>query len=180
MVVSTGNSPANESASEPSEVAGVAALASALWDVREAMGLVLFKLAEERLVVAAGQTRWLADANRELENALELLHRCEVLRAMETAAVLDRLSMEPDSTLAELAVQVNEPWATMLLEHRESMLRLADEIADAVEENRRLLDSGAKMVRETLLSITDSAGTYDARGLTDLAGIRLSRLDAQA
>ena len=60
MGVSTGNHPANEPANEPGEVTGVAALASALWDVREAMGLVLFKLAEERLVVAAGQTRWLA------------------------------------------------------------------------------------------------------------------------
>jgi hypothetical protein len=162
------------------ELTGGADLVTVLWDVREVMGRVLFKLAEERLVVSAGQTRWLADANRELEHALDQLHRVEVLRALESAALAEQLSLAADATLSELAARVSEPWATVLFEHRDAMLALAEEIATAVEDNRRLLDAGARMVRETLASITDSAGTYDARGVADTSGARLSRLDAQA
>jgi hypothetical protein len=155
-------------------------LATVLWDEREVMNLVLFRLTVERLVVSSGHNRWLADANRELEIALDHLHRVEVLRAMESAAVAELLALPADATLATLADAAPEPWSTMLRSHREALLALAAEIAEAVEENRRLLDAGARMLRDTLLSITDAAGRYDSRGQAASATQRLSRLDEQA
>ena len=43
---------------DKSDVASLTGLATALWDVRDAMGDVLFKLATERLIVTAGEVRW--------------------------------------------------------------------------------------------------------------------------
>ncbi len=155
-------------------------LTNLLWREREVLNLVLFKLIEEQLVVAAGQTRWLPDANRELESALDELRTTEVLRAVESDALTDRLGLGPDATLAEIAEVAAEPWSAILREHREALLSLAGEVKDATEQNRRLLTAGAKLVRDTLHSITTSAGIYDARGTTAPGVRRLSRLDEQA
>jgi hypothetical protein len=155
-------------------------LSSVLWREREVMHLVLFKLTAERLVVSAAETRWLADANRELEGALEQLHNIEVLRAIESDALAEQLGLPSDATLSLLAQSVDEPWSVILAEHRDALLQLAGEIADAVDLNRRLLEAGGKSIRETLMSITSSAGTYDANGVADTARARLSRLDEQA
>ena len=63
-----------------------------LWREREALELLLFKLVEEQLIVSAGQARWLAHANREIENVLEELRTTEVLRALEVDAPSPRIS----------------------------------------------------------------------------------------
>ena len=41
-----------------------------LWRERQLLELLVFKLEEEQLVLAAGRTRWLAHATREVENVL--------------------------------------------------------------------------------------------------------------
>jgi hypothetical protein len=155
-------------------------LSSVLWREREVMQLVLFKLTTERLVVAAAETRWLAAANRELEGVLEQLRHIEVLRAVESDALAEQLGLPSDATLSVLAHSVDEPWSVILAEHRDALLQLAAEIADAVDLNRQLLEAGDRSIRETLISITSSAGTYDANGVADTARARLSRLDEQA
>ncbi len=155
-------------------------LCAVLWREREILDLVLFKLTAERLVVAAAETRWLAHANRELESALGQLHSVEVLRAVQSGAFAVSLGLPADATLASVAQLAVEPWSTILMEHRDALLERAAEIADAVERNRRLLDAGSKSVRETLMSITAAAGTYDSRGVANAVRTRLSRLDEQA
>src|ERR1700760_3506599 len=105
-----------------SELAEASGLAGVLWREREALQLVLFKLSVERLVVSAAEARWLPDANRELEAALEQLHNVEVVRAIESDALAEQLDMVPGATLAQLADAVSEPWATILADHRTAAL----------------------------------------------------------
>lgn len=158
----------------------ISELSSVLWREREVMHLVLFKLTTERLVVSAAETRWLAAANRELEGVLEQLRHIEVLRAVESDALAEQWGLPSDATLSVLAQSVDEPWSVILAEHRDALLQLAAEIADAVDLNRQLLEAGDRSIRETLISITSSAGTYDANGVADTPRARLSRLDEQA
>jgi len=163
-----------------SDVASLTGLATALWDVRDAMGDVLFKLATERLIVTAGEVRWLSAANRALEDSLAHLRSLELIRAMEADAAASAAGLPPGATLAALAHQVPEPWSGMLLGHRSALLELAGEIASSADENRRLLDAGSRQLRDTLNSITASTGVYDAKGVTQSAADRLRRLDEQA
>jgi hypothetical protein len=148
-----------------------AALSAALWDLREALETLLFRLVAEQLVVTSGATRWLGRADDDLRNAIERMRLTEVARAVETEALARAVNCSPESTLRELAAAAEEPWAQVLGEHRDALRALVAEIQTAADANRRLLDAGAKAVRETLDHLGNTVGIYDATG-TRVAGAR--------
>ena len=143
---------------------GFAEVSTMLWRERDALSLLLFKLVEEQLIVRAGHTRWLAQANEEIEFALEQLRGTEVLRAAETDAISEELGLASAATLAELVAAAPEPWSTLYDEHRRALIKLVAEVEQVTAENRGLLTAGARAIRETLLSVTQAVQTYDASG----------------
>jgi hypothetical protein len=143
---------------------GFSEVSTLLWREREALQLLLFKLVEEQLIVSAGHTRWLAQANDEIEAALDNLRGTEVLRAAEVDVIADELGLPAPPTLAELATLAPEPWGTLFGEHRQALLKLVAEVEGATGHNRALLAAGARAVRQTLLSVTESVQTYDSQG----------------
>jgi hypothetical protein len=143
---------------------GFSEVSTLLWREREALQLVLFKLVEEQLIVSAGLTRWLAQANDEIEAALDELRGTEVLRAAEVDAIADELGLPVPPTLAELEALAPQPWSTLFAEHRQVLLQLVEEVERATGHNRTLLAAGARAVRQTLLSVTQTVQTYDSRG----------------
>jgi hypothetical protein len=147
-----------------SKTMGFSEVSTLLWREREALQLLLFKLVEEQLIVSAGHTRWLAAANDEIEAALDQLRGTEVLRAAEVDVIADELGLTGPPTLAELATLAPEPWATLFGEHRQALLQLVAEVEGATGHNRALLAAGARAVRQTLLSVTDTVQTYDSHG----------------
>lgn len=155
-------------------------VSSLLWQEREALELLLFKLVEERLIVASGETRWLAPANREIETVVGQLRGIEVVRAAEVDVVAASLGREDALTLSELAALAEEPWRGILTEHREVLLGLVVQIEQAADENRKILGAGARAARETLLAMTESVDTYDARGVTSQTAPRPMIVDEQA
>jgi len=50
-------------------------LASVLWRSRELLEMLLFKLEEEQLLLAAGRSRWLSHATREVEVVLDQIRQ---------------------------------------------------------------------------------------------------------
>jgi hypothetical protein len=149
-----------------SKTMGFSEVSTLLWRERDALQLLLFKLIEEQLIVSAGQTRWLAHANNEIEAALDQLRGTEVLRAAEVDSIADDLGLSVPPTLAELEELAPQPWATLFAEHRQALLQLVDEVERATGDNRTLLAAGARAVRQTLLSVTPTVQTYDAHGST--------------
>jgi FlgN protein len=143
---------------------GFAEVSTMLWRERDALQLLLFKLIEEQLIVNSGRTRWLPQANEEIEFALEQLRGTEVLRAAETDAIAEELGLPSPATLVQLEAAADEPWATLYGEHRRALLELIAEVEQVTAENRRLLVAGARAVRETLLSVSQTVRTYDSRG----------------
>ena len=123
---------------------GFAEVSTMLWRERDALYLLLFKLVSEQLIVSSGRTRWLAQANEEIEFALEQLRGTEVLRAAETDALAEQLGLPVPVTLAQLADASEEPWATLYADHRQALLALMAEIEQVTAENRRLLTAGAR------------------------------------
>ncbi|GII24519.1 flagellar export chaperone FlgN [Planosporangium mesophilum] len=156
---------------------GLADLSSILWREREMLELLLFKLEEEQLVLAAGRTRWLAHATREVEMVLDQIRSTEVLRAAEVAAIGVELGLGPNPSLAQLSDLVEAPWSDLLRDHRKTFLALTAEISALAEANRDLLTTGQRAVRETMLAVAGSVETYGRRGETVGAAPRARLID---
>jgi hypothetical protein len=107
---------------------GLREVSAILWRERHLLELLLFKLDEEQLVLAAGRTRWLPRATREVEMVLEELRQTELERAVEVSRVANDLRLPADASLRQLADAAQPPWQGMLLEHRQAFLTLTDEI----------------------------------------------------
>ncbi|WP_344169255.1 flagellar export chaperone FlgN [Pilimelia columellifera] len=154
-------------------------LSSVLFRTRELMELLLFKLEEEQLLLAAGRSRWLAHATREVEMVLDQIRQTEVLRAAQSQAVALELGMTGEPSLSEIADAAPDPWPDLLHQHRRAFLTLTAEISGMAEANRDLLTAGQRAARETMLMVAGSVQTYGPDGQSHLAD-RRSRLVDEA
>lgn len=142
-------------------------LSSVLWRERELLELLLFKLEEEQLLLAAGRTKWLPHAANEVEAVLENIRDTELMRAMVADAVAGSLGLESNPSLRVLAEAAEEPWRTIMLEHRDAFAAVAAQVSDMAEQNRELLTAGYQAAQATVQSLSeapDSVGTYGADG----------------
>lgn len=148
----------------PGPVEAYASVSAALWDERDALETLLFRLVGEQLVLRSGATRWLNRADHDVRHAIDRMREAELVRAAETDALARAIAAAPEVTLGELAAGADEPWAGVLGEHRVALRSLVAEIRTVAAENRRLLDAGAGAVQETLDHLGESVATYDASG----------------
>jgi hypothetical protein len=107
---------------------GLREVSAVLWRERHLLELLLFKLDEEQLVLAAGHTRWLPRATREMEMVVEEIRETELERAVEVSRVTNDLRLPAEAGLRQLADATQPPWQGILLEHRQAFLTLTDEI----------------------------------------------------
>ena len=131
-----------------------------LWRERELLELLLFKLEEEQLVLSSGRARWLAHATREVEAVLEQIRDSERVRSLETDVVAMELGLGPGPSLIAVARSAPEPYAGMLLSHREAFLTLTAEITELAQANRRLLHEGMVTLSEALAGVEEPVQSY--------------------
>jgi hypothetical protein len=155
-------------------------LSSVLWRSRELLELLLFKLEEEQLILAAGRSRWLAHATREVEVVLEQIRQTEVARAAYAQAVALELGLPPEAGLGELADAAPAPWSDLLHQHRKAFLLLTSEISGMADANRELLTAGQRAARETMLAVAGNVETYGRQGQTVNGGVRRPSLVDEA
>ena len=150
---------------------GLREVSTILWRERHLLELLLFKLEEEQLLLAAGRDRWLARATREVEMVLEEIKHTELERAMEVERVAADLGLPAGPSLRQLAEAVPPPWQEILADHRQTFLSLTEEVSELVQANRELLARGQRAVREVMASIGEArsevgAGYGPGRDLT--------------
>ena len=150
---------------------GLEEVSAILWRERQLLDLLLFKLEEEQLVLAAGRTRWLNHATREVEVVLEELRHAELARAVEVDRLASELGIEPDPSLRHLIKAVPDPWTSLYEQHRAAFLTVAAEIQALADSNRELLTRGRQATEEALAwlvgaSVDPEAGLYSAQGAT--------------
>jgi flagellar biosynthesis/type III secretory pathway chaperone len=147
-------------------------LSSVLWRSRELLELLLFKLEEEQLLLAAGRTRWLSHATREVDRVLEQLKNGEIARAMEVEATALDLHLPTNPSLNQLVEAAPAPWKAILADHREAFMALSQEITALAEANRDLLNRGAVATREALSWLGGAEPqTYSAAGTTQSTAV---------
>ena len=145
-------------------------LSSVLWRTRELLELLLFKLEEEQLLLAAGRSRWLAHATREVE----------VARAAYAQSVAIELGLHPEASLGDIANAAPEPWSELLHQHRKAFVALTSEISGLAATNRDLLTAGQRAARETMMVIAGNVETYGRKGQTVSEGARRAQLVDEA
>jgi hypothetical protein len=155
-------------------------LSSILWRSRELLELLLFKLEEEQLLLAAGRSRWLAHATREVEVVLDQIRQTEVARAAYAQAAAGDMGLSLEASLGELADAAPAPWSDLLHQHRTAFLTLTSEIAAMADANRDLLTAGQRAARETMLAFAGTVETYSPQGKTVSGGVRRSSLVDEA
>jgi hypothetical protein len=117
-------------------------LSRVLWRQRELLELVLFKLEEHQLLLESGRTRWLGLAAREVDVLLDQFRRTELLRAVTADGLAAAVGLPPGPRLRDLARMSEEPWCTILLDHREALLALTAEVKAMSTLNQVLLVGG--------------------------------------
>lgn len=150
----------------PRKVNGTAMenLSLILWRERELLDTLLYRLELEQLVLASGRARWLMRAAREVEDVLETLRETEVLRAVAADEAAARLGLESNPSLRALAESVEDPWRTILVDHRDAFAALTREITELADTNRELVTAGYRSARETLLAIDGGTDQYAPNG----------------
>ncbi|GAA1494159.1 flagellar protein FlgN [Curtobacterium herbarum] len=151
-------------------------LSAVLWRERELLELLTFKLEEEQLLLAAGRSRWISHASREVEQVLDRLRTTGLERSAQSAAVAEEWGMPSDAPLREVvAAAPSGPWGEILASHLAAMLELTTRIGSLRDENDRFLRIAAQATQETLAGTVTDADTYDASGSSGTAtdGARL-------
>ena len=141
-------------------------ISNALLKEQALLEMLLFKLEEEHLILAAGRTRWLAAATREVEAVLAEIRRCELLRATLVAGAAPGLGLGANPSLRDLAEAAPAPWDFVLDQHRRSFLEIADDIGAQANANKQLLNRGAAATKDLLerAARERAAGRAGARG----------------
>lgn len=125
-------------------------LSSLLWREREVLELLLFKLAEEQLILDADRIRWLPHAVREVEMVIDEIKRLELERALafDDALACTAGSVEP--TLEALVAVTDGPWPQIFDHHRVALVDLTCEIRTVADSNRDALARGHAATRRAL------------------------------
>lgn len=135
-----------------------------LWRERELLETLLYKLEMEKLVLASGSNRWLATSAREVEAILASIRETELLRAVVADEAAASIGMAANPSLRALADAVDEPWRSILLDHRAAFVQYSREILEIAASNRELLTTGQQAARDTFLGLSETADSYSHTG----------------
>lgn len=135
-----------------------------LWRERELLEGLLYRLETEALVMSSGRTRWLPAAARDVEDAARQVREIELLRAVAADEAAAGVGLGPNPSLRALVAVADEPWATILEEHREAFAVLSDDIVRAADVSRSLISAGLRAAHESLLGLGNESPTYTAAG----------------
>ena len=110
---------------------------------REVLDVLLFKLVETRLILEAGELRFLSRATREVERARGRCREIDLMRATTVA------QHRTGATLRDLASAAREPWPGILRDHHDLLAALVAEIEVTAHLNAEQARIGLDAIRLT-------------------------------
>ena len=120
------------------------------------MELLLFKLQQEHLMLAAGQDRWLGHATAEVNLVMAELHLASSARTATSAGLAGQLGLDGDVTLAQLALTAPVEWKVMLGDQRDQLRELLQQIEQVGRTNREILASRLSVARDALVMLGEA------------------------
>lgn len=152
---------------------GANELSALLWQERELLDLLIFKLTEEQLLLTAGHTRWLQHATSEVEQVVRRLRASDLSRAVDVAALAEQWDLDTaEPSLRHLADAAPPgPWGDILRAHLEAMTAQTAQIKELRDMNESFLRSAARSTQESAANLIPQPGTYNADGSTGQGGM---------
>ena len=146
-------------------------LSALLWQERELLDLLIFKLTEEQLLLTAGRTRWLQHATSEVERVVQRLRTSGLARAIEVDSLAEEWNVRAaNPTLNDIADAAPAgPWGDIFRAHLEAMTAQTAQIKELRDLNESFLRSAARSTQETAAGLLPHTATYDAHGSTKQA-----------
>lgn len=138
------------------------------------MELLLFKLQQEHLMLAAGQDRWLHHATAEVNLVMAELAQASAARTATSAQLAAAAGLSAEATLGELAAAALPEWSLMLHDQREQLRALLRQIESVGRINREILANRLSVTREALVMLGEApAVAYgrDDRGARPMAHV---------
>ncbi|MDQ6696283.1 MAG: flagellar export chaperone FlgN [Actinomycetota bacterium] len=142
-------------------------LTDALRHEQSLLERMLFKLVETRLLLGAGEVRFLADSAREAAQARRRACNADLGRAAIVGCLRPRGRHARTPTLRELAADAPEPWARMLRDHHDALTSLVGQIEVAAHHNARFAHQGLAQVAQRLPTAERTLEQSAARSAED-------------
>jgi hypothetical protein len=144
---------------------GANELSMQLWRERELLEMLLFKLDEQQLLLAAGRSHWIQFATREIEQVLERLKTTALARSDEVAAVAEEWGAADDASLRDLLQHTPEGgWRDVFTDHMHALTQLTAEIAQLRDTNADQLAGVMRATQETIAALGLDTGEYTTGG----------------
>lgn len=135
-----------------------------LWRERELLETLLYRLEVEQLVLAGGRSRWLMRSAKDVESILQQLRETELLRAVAADEAASAIGLSTNPSLRALADAIDEPWRSILVDHRDAFVAVTEQVSALADANRHLITSGYRSAREALLSLGGPVDSYSHDG----------------
>ena len=159
---------------------GTQKLSALLWEERELLELLTFKLEEEQLLLTSGKTRWLQHATREVEQVLERLRAANLARTVAVSELAQVWGIAEDATLRQIiAAAPPGPWTEIFTAHLQAMTELTVNIRDLRDTNEQFLRTAARSAQETLAGLGSESKTYTSNGTSAGTGSGARIVDKQ-
>lgn len=160
------------------EVNAVEDLSHQLWTMRELLEQLVYKLEVQRLMLAAGRSRWLPFVESEIEAVVAAVTEVELARAHAASRVAVELGMPATTRLDDLVDRLDEGWNEIMRAHRLHLLSLYGQVEDATNDNRELAAKGLSRTRDVIAALTDDdVDVYDPAGEATSLNLAAQRLD---
>lgn len=144
---------------------GANELSMQLWQERELLELLIFKLEEQRLLLESGGMRWMHHASREIEQVLGRMRESGLGRDVEVAAVAREWGAPHALTLGELIEAApSDAWRQVFTDHRAALIGLMAEVGQLKKSNEVHLRAAGRAVEETLAGLEATTGEYTTQG----------------
>jgi hypothetical protein len=139
-------------------------LSAILWEERQLLELLIFKLEEESLVVDSGRHHWLGRATSEIQFVLSNIESAEIRREELTKIVAGELALGQSPALGEIVDCCSEPWATTFYDHRKALKTLIERVLEISHKNREVLSKYVIAVTDALSIVGKAAGESSGPG----------------
>lgn len=124
-----------------------------LWREREMFTELSYRIELQGLVLAAGRVRWINRVADDVARIVDRMKEVEALRILATQEITEHLGLPSNASLVEIARACDEPWTSIFLEHRAALLEYGNLLTNAAVDNREMIATGSRGLRETLLGM---------------------------
>jgi len=149
---------------------GASELSALLWQERELLDLLEYRLEVQRALLTVGESRWAQRAADDIEAATGQLRRLNLARDIEVQATAEAWGIPAESpSLRDIiaAAPPDGPWSEIFTAHLRAMLASVERIGASRDENGRMLREALRHTQESLAGTGHRAGLYTASGAAE-------------